>query len=77
LASEAAHAIAGFAFDKLRADELYAVCDPENLASARVMKRLGMQDLGLQTWYGKRLATHRVSAREWRLARGIEAQPRP
>jgi RimJ/RimL family protein N-acetyltransferase len=75
LAIEAARAIAGFAFDTIRADEVYAVCDPNNIASASVMKRLGMQDRGLQTWYGKRMATYQVSARQWLAATGL-ATPR-
>jgi len=65
LATEAARAIVGFAFETIRAEELYAVCDPDNLASASVMKRLGMQDVGLQLWYGKRLATYQINARQW------------
>lgn len=63
LASEAAKAIAEFAFGTVRAAELYAVCDPENTASARVMQGLGMQDHGLQTWYGKSLLTYQT--RPW------------
>ena len=66
LASEAARAIAIFAFDTVRASELHAVCHPENAASARVMERLGMQSCGLQTWYGKRLATYSIDARQWK-----------
>ena len=62
LATEAARAIAGFAFDTVHASELYAVCDPENIASANVMKRLGMQYAGLQTWYGKNLVTYQTTA---------------
>jgi ribosomal-protein-alanine N-acetyltransferase len=65
LATEAARAIAGFAFDTLHADQLYAVCHPDNVASARVMQRLGMQDCGLQTWYGKPVATFRTMAAPW------------
>jgi RimJ/RimL family protein N-acetyltransferase len=73
MATEAARAMAGFAFDTVRADELYAVCDPDNFASASVMKRLGMQDRGLQTWYGKPLATYQTNARQWRAVSGIAA----
>jgi RimJ/RimL family protein N-acetyltransferase len=65
LATEAAKAIADFAFNTIHADDLYAVCDPDNLASASVMKRLGMQDSGLQTWYGKSLATYQTDACQW------------
>lgn len=70
LASEAARAMAAFAFDTLHADELYAVCDPDNSASAQVMLRLGMQACGLQTWYGKPLATYKIGAAAWRAAQG-------
>lgn len=62
LATEAAHAIAGFAFNTIQADEIYAVCHPDNLASAKVMKRLGMQYAGLQTWYGENLVTYQVTS---------------
>ena len=65
LATEGAQAIARFAFDELHADELYAVCEPANMASANVMKRLGMQSRGLQRWYGKDLATYQTSAVQW------------
>lgn len=66
-ASEAARAIAAFAFDKRQVNELHAVCHPDNAASAQVMKRLGMRDCGLQTWYGLSLATYCLSAQEWRV----------
>ena len=66
LATEAAVAMAQFAFDTLQADMLYAVCHPDNAASASVMKRLGMQYRGLETWYGKPLASYATTARSWR-----------
>ena len=64
-ASEAAVAIGDFAFDVRQAPEIYAVCDPANAASARVMQRLGMSDLGLQHWYGKEVTTYRIDAAQW------------
>jgi RimJ/RimL family protein N-acetyltransferase len=70
LATEAAHRIAAFAFDELHADELFAVCDPANTASSAVMKRLGMQCRGLQTWYGKNLATYQTTCNEWHARAG-------
>jgi len=70
LASEAAQAMAAFAFDTLEAPELLAVCMPENSASSNVMKRLGMRDLGVQPWYGKSLATFGITAEAWRTSRG-------
>lgn len=66
LASEAAARMTAFAFDDLAAAELLAVRHPENLASGRVMDRLGMRYRGMETWYGRPLATHAVSAAEWR-----------
>ncbi len=72
LATEAARAIVGFAFDTIHAQELYAVCDPDNVASASVMKRLGMQICGLQTWYGKSLATYQINAQQYFGASGID-----
>ena len=76
LATEAAVAIADFAFATRHPDELFAVCIPENAASASVMLRLGMQPEGLQRWYGKDLATYRISAAAWRAnASAREAKP--
>lgn len=65
LAVEAARAMGDFAFNELKAGELLAVCDPANTASANVMKRLGMQELGIQRWYGKDLLTYRIEAEQW------------
>jgi RimJ/RimL family protein N-acetyltransferase len=68
LASEAATTMADFAFGPLRAPELYAVCHPDNAASAAVMQRLGMEHLGLDTWYGQSMTTYRISAERWAAA---------
>ena len=65
-ASEAAFAMADHAFETLHADELLAVCHPDNKASWTVMERLGMQPQGLQRWYGKELTTYRIDAASWR-----------
>jgi RimJ/RimL family protein N-acetyltransferase len=65
LAVEAANAMGDFAFRHLKARELLAVCDPANTASANVMKRLGMQEAGVQRWYGKDLLTYRIGADQW------------
>lgn len=62
LATEAARAIVEFAFGSVRAAEVYAVCEADNLASARVMQRLGMQDRGMQAWYGRSLRTFHAEA---------------
>ena len=65
LATEAAVAIADFAFDARGADELLAVCIPENTASSGVMARIGMQARGLQRWYGREMTTYAVSRAQW------------
>jgi len=43
LATEAATALLGFAFEVAGMHRVYARCDVRNVASARVMERLGMQ----------------------------------
>lgn len=65
LASEAATRMTAFAFEDLAAQELLAVRHPENLNSARVMDRLGMRYRGLETWYGRELATHVLGRDAW------------
>jgi RimJ/RimL family protein N-acetyltransferase len=65
LAVEAARAMGDFTFKALNARELLAVCDPANTASANVMKRLGMREVGIQRWYGKNLLTYRIEADQW------------
>ena len=46
IVTEAARAVAGFAFQQLHLHRLYATCDVENAASARVMQKLGMHREG-------------------------------
>lgn len=69
LATEAARAMAEFAFVRLRPDVLYAVCDPENGASAAVMVKLGMRYRGLEDWYARKVATYEITADAWRSTR--------
>ena len=65
LASEAARAMAAFAFDTLHAPTLVAVCLPENAASRRVMERLGMHYRGLETWYERPHAVFEMTRAAW------------
>jgi len=65
-ASEAAFAMGDWAIDTFEPTELLAVCDPASTAASNVRKRLGMQDRGLQRWYGKDMATFGIGAQEWR-----------
>jgi len=65
LASEAAVRMAAFAFEDLGAAELLAVRHPDNVASGRVMDRLGMHFRALEPWYGITLATHVLGREAW------------
>lgn len=66
LAGEAARTMAAFAFDTLGAPLLTAVADPDNLASRRVMERLGMRFRGIEHWYDADVATYEITDRDWR-----------
>jgi len=76
LAYEASVAMADFAFRNLRAEPLLAVCDPENTASAALMKRLGMKYRGIEIWYEQDVATYGITSDEWFARRGQDPQPR-
>ncbi|MFC4929672.1 GNAT family N-acetyltransferase [Massilia sp. GCM10023247] len=76
LALEAAQAMAGWAFDTLDAPELYAVRDPENAASAKLMERLGMRYRGLEDWYGRPHAVHALTRAQWQ-ERGVKRAAPP
>lgn len=45
-ATEAARAIVAFGFEQLKLHRIYAPCVPENIASARVLERIGMRREG-------------------------------
>ncbi len=52
-ATEATHAIVGYGFSELKLHRIFATCRPENIASWRVLEKLGMQREGLlreNTW---------------------------
>lgn len=52
-AAEAARSLVDFAWRDLAADQLLAIAHPDNLASIRVMQRIGMRRRGRESWYGK------------------------
>lgn len=64
-ASEAARAMAGFAFEVLAVPQLLAVCHQENSDSARVMQRLGMRYRGVERWYDTDTAVYVMERDEW------------
>jgi [ribosomal protein S5]-alanine N-acetyltransferase len=47
LATEATRALLGFAFEKMGLASIHGACAPENIASRRVMEKVGMQYVGL------------------------------
>lgn len=51
-ATEAGRAAMNFGFERVGVDYVCAVADPKNTASHRVMQRLGMHYVGIQTHYG-------------------------
>jgi RimJ/RimL family protein N-acetyltransferase len=70
IAREAAVAMADFAFDRLDAKVLYAVCHPENRASMGVMVKLGMRYRGLEQWYAQTVATYELTPALWLETKG-------
>ncbi|QDQ25792.1 GNAT family N-acetyltransferase [Chitinimonas arctica] len=64
-ASEAARVMAEFAFERLKAESLYAVCHQDNHASAHVMKKLGMQYRGIEHWYDMDTAVYSMDSATW------------
>jgi RimJ/RimL family protein N-acetyltransferase len=74
IATEAAAALAGYAFDTLALPTLAAVTYEANAASQRVLAKLGFECLGLGDYRGTRVARFRLTAETWarraHLARG-------
>jgi RimJ/RimL family protein N-acetyltransferase len=71
-ATEAANMLLAFGFGELKLHRIYATCDPENRASARVMEKIGMT-------YEGRLRHHLVQKGRWRdslLYAILECDPR-
>lgn len=67
-ASEAARAMAQFAFDTTGTPELVAVCHQDNMASAQVMRRLGMSYRGIERWYDTETTVYVISRAGWQAA---------
>ncbi len=65
LASEAAQTMAGWAFDHLKTPLLTSVCHTDNIASAKVMQRLGMRYRGVERWYDMDMSVYEITQSEW------------
>ncbi len=67
LATEAGRAGLEYGFTTLGLDEIVSVCERENIASARVMQRIGMRRISntVHPAYGYPIWVYAVSATEW------------
>ena len=65
LASEAAQELLRHGFEGLQAPLLQAIRHPGNAGSARVMDKLGMRYVGMQSWGGEEVAVHALRPDEW------------
>ncbi len=61
IATEAGHACLIAGFDDLELDRIVAVTAPENVASRRVMKKLGMTLMGLGSHYGRETVLYAIT----------------
>ena len=60
LASEAAAKFLEYGFDRLNLDKIVAVARPENVASCRVMEKIGMKFDGIGKYYDRDLAHYSI-----------------
>lgn len=65
LATEAANEIMRYGFAVLDAPRLCATRHPGNAASLRVMQKLGMRELGVQSWNGEQVAVSELLRVDW------------
>jgi RimJ/RimL family protein N-acetyltransferase len=77
LASEAARAMAGWAFGTLGVPQLVAICLPDNEDSARLMRRLGMRYRGIETWYERPHAVYAIARDAWNEREAASSAPPP
>jgi len=61
-ATEAARELARWAIDDLDAPEIYAVARAANLASLRIMEKIGMRYVGVEEHWGEPLPTYVLRA---------------
>ena len=65
LASEAAARCLAYGFDELKLDKIVAVARPENVASRRVMEKIGMTFDGIGKYYDRDLAHYSISKKDF------------
>jgi [ribosomal protein S5]-alanine N-acetyltransferase len=66
VATEAAGALVGYAFDTLRLRRVVAVTYPDNVASQRVLDKLGFERRGVADYNGVQTTFHVLTESVWR-----------
>lgn len=69
LATEAAFVLLQYAFEELKPEKIVAVARPENVASLRVMEKLGMKYDYTGNFYGRELVHYSVTKDEFSVCR--------
>ena len=64
-ATEAANGCLKYGFEELNLEKIVAVAFPENEASQKVMKRLGMKRIGIGKFYDNDLVQYAISSDEF------------
>jgi RimJ/RimL family protein N-acetyltransferase len=74
LALEAARTVLAHAFGTVGAPRVCAIRHPDNLASQRVMERLGMRHVGRQAWNGDQVEVHELERAAWQAGAHVVAE---
>jgi RimJ/RimL family protein N-acetyltransferase len=74
-ATEAGAVALELAFDEAGLERVVGIAKPENVASLRVLAKLGMRALGEAEYWGKRWAKYEVAAADWRAERAAAVPP--
>jgi len=74
-ATEAGAAALEFAFTGAGLERVVGIAKPENVASVRVLEKLGLRSLGEAEYWGKAWAKYEVAAADWRAERAAATPP--
>ena len=64
-ATEAAHRVLQYAFEDLGLSRVVAVAYPENMASIKIMKKLGMTCVGVGQFYEQDLVQYAITVEDF------------
>jgi ribosomal-protein-alanine N-acetyltransferase len=64
-AAEAAEALLRYAFENIKTDKITAVAQPENLASRRVMEKIGMKFARTGSFYNREMTQYAIAKEEF------------